>query len=359
MRIGVPAEVKQDEYRVAITPAGAFELVQRGHEVVLEAGAGAGAGCPDEDYAAVGATIADAAAAWACELVVKVKEPDPTEFAFLRDDQVLFTYLHLAANPSVADALRRAGTTAMAYETLQDRDGRLPLLAPMSEIAGRLAVQAGARFLERPMGGSGVLLGGIAGVARGSVTIIGAGSVGVNAAVAAMGMRTNVTVLDTSLQRLRELEATVGDRVTLLHCTRLALRELLPTTDLLVGAALLPGARSPQLVQRDDLGLMRPGSVIVDVAVDQGGCVATSQPTTHSDPVIKVDGITHYGVVNMPGAVPVTSTRALSNATLPYIELIADEGLAGAMRSREELRSGLNVQAGKITNAAVAEALST
>lgn len=358
MRIGVPAEVKQDEYRVAITPAGVDELVQRGHDVVVEAGAGAGAGCPDEDYARVGATIADAADAWGCELVVKVKEPHPTEFAFLRDDQVLFTYLHLAANPGVADALRRAGTTAMAYETIQDREGRLPLLAPMSEIAGRLAVQAGARFLERPMGGSGVLLGGVAGVAPGSVAIIGAGSVGANAAVVAMGMRAHVTVLDTDLNRLRSLERTLGDRVTLLHCTRLALQELLPTTDLLVGAALLPGARTPQLVQRPDLALMRAGSVIVDVAVDQGGCVETSHPTTHSDPVFTVDGIIHYGVVNMPGAVPMTATRALSNATLPYIQLIAQEGLAGAMRSHEELRGGLNVQAGKITNAAVAEALS-
>lgn len=359
MRIGVPAEVKQDEYRVALTPAGAFELAQRGHEVVVESGAGAGAGCPDDDYARAGAIIGDAAAAWACELVVKVKEPEPSEFAFLRDDQVLFTYLHLAANPRVADALRRAGTTAMAYETIQDREGRLPLLAPMSEIAGRLAIQAGARFLERPMGGSGVLLGGVAGVAPGSVTIIGAGSVGVNAAVVAMGMRARVTVLDTSLNRLRALEGTLGGRVTLLHCTRLGLLDLLPATDLLVGAALLPGARSPQLVERGDLALLRPGSVIVDVAVDQGGCVETSRPTTHSDPVFTVDGIIHYCVVNMPGAVPVTSTHALSNSTLPYIQVIADEGLPGAMRRREELRGGLNVQAGKITNAAVAEALST
>ena len=358
MRIGVPAEVKQDEYRVPLTPAAVFELVQRGHQVVVQAGAGAGADCSDEDYAAAGAIIGDAAEAWASELVVKVKEPEPSEFAFLRDDQVLFTYLHLAANPSVADALRRAGTTAVAYETIQDRHGNLPLLAPMSEIAGRLAVQVGARFLERPAGGSGVLLGGVAGVDRGSVTIIGAGSVGVNAAAVAMGLRANVTVLDTSLQRLRALEATIGDRVTLLHCTRLDLRRILPTTDLLVGAANLPGARTPQLVRREDLALMREGSVIVDVAVDQGGCVETSRPTTHSDPVFRVDGIIHYGVVNMPGAVPVTATRALSNAILPYVQIIADEGLAGAMRSREELRGGLNVQAGKITNAAVAEALS-
>ncbi|MEQ8833648.1 MAG: alanine dehydrogenase [Miltoncostaeaceae bacterium] len=358
MRIGVPAEVKQDEYRVALTPAGAYELVQHGHEVVVEAGAGEGAGCPDEQYVSVGAAIGDAAAAWAGDLVVKVKEPQPQEFGFLHDDLTLFTYLHLAADAGVADALRRSGSTALAYETIEDRYGRLPLLAPMSEIAGRLAVQAGARFLERPLGGSGVLLGGVAGVAPGSVVIIGAGVVGVNAAMVATGVQAHTAVLDVDLERLRQLEGILAGRVTLLHSTRLALEELLPTADLVVGAVLRPGARAPHLITRASLGLMRPGSVIVDVAVDQGGCIETSRPTTHSDPVFTVDGITHYCVANMPGAVPVTATRALCNATLPYIQMIADEGLAGAMRRNEALRGALNVQAGKIMNAAVAEALS-
>lgn len=359
MRIGVPAEVKQDEYRVALTPAGAYELVHHGHEVWVESGAGEGAGCPDADYERVGARVGDAAAAWGGDLVVKVKEPQPSEFAFLHDDLMLFTYLHLAANPGVADALRRSGTTGLAYETIEDREGRLPLLAPMSEIAGRLAIQAGARYLERPLGGSGVLLGGVAGVAPGSVVIIGGGNVGLNAAVVAAGIQAHVAILDTDLNRLRDLEGILAGRVTLLHSTRLAIEELLPTADLVVGAVLRPGARAPHLVTRASLDLMRPGSVIVDVAVDQGGCIESSRPTTHSDPVFTVGGVTHYCVANMPGAVPVTATRALCNATLPYVQLIADEGLAGAVRRREELRGGINVQAGKIMNAAVAEALSS
>ena len=358
MKVGVPTETKQDEYRVALTPAGAYELVDRGHEVCVEAGAGEGAGFSDGAYERVGARIGTVQQAWDADLVVKVKEPQPAEYAFLHDDLLLFTYLHLAANPGVADALRRSGTTGLAYETLEDRQGRLPLLAPMSEIAGRLAIQAGARYLERPLGGSGVLLGGVAGVAPGMVVVIGGGSVGLNAALVASGMQARVAVLDTDLNRLRELEGILAGRVTLLHSTRLALEELLPVADLVVGAVLRPGARAPHLLTRDSLPLMRPGSVIVDVAVDQGGCIETSRPTTHSDPVFTVEGITHYCVGNMPGAVPVTATRALGNATLPYIQLIADEGLAGAIRRREELRSAINVQAGKIMHAAVAEALS-
>lgn len=357
MRVGVPAEVKPDEYRVALTPAGAHELVRHGHDVWVQHGAGTGSGISDEAYERAGARIGDAEAAWGCDLVLKVKEPQPQEYAFLRDDQVLFTYLHLAANPGVADALRRAGTTAIAYETVEDRAGRLPLLAPMSEIAGRLAVQAGARHLERPAGGRGVLLGGVAGVAPGSVVVIGAGIVGTNAAVVAAGMQAHVAVLDTSLERLRELELALAGRVTLLHSTRLAIEELLPTADLVVGAVLLPGARAPRLVTREALRLMRPGSVIVDVSVDQGGCVETSRPTTHSDPVFEVDGVVHYAVTNMPGAVPVTATRALSNATLPYVLRIADEGVDGAVARHEELRPGVNVREGKLTNAAVAAAL--
>jgi len=357
VRVGVPAEVKPDEYRVALTPAGAHELVRHGHDVWVQHGAGTGSGISDEAYERAGARIGDAEAAWGCDLVLKVKEPQPQEYAFLRDDQVLFTYLHLAANPGVADALRRAGTTAIAYETVEDRAGRLPLLAPMSEIAGRLAVQAGARHLERPAGGRGVLLGGVAGVAPGSVVVIGAGIVGTNAAVVAAGMQAHVAVLDTSLERLRELELALAGRVTLLHSTRLAIEELLPTADLVVGAVLLPGARAPRLVTREALRLMRPGSVIVDVSVDQGGCVETSRPTTHSDPVFEVDGVVHYAVTNMPGAVPVTATRALSNATLPYVLRIADEGVDGAVARHEELRPGVNVREGKLTNAAVAAAL--
>jgi alanine dehydrogenase len=357
VRVGVPAEVKPDEYRVALTPAGAHELVRHGHDVWVQHDAGAGSGLADEAYERAGARIGDAEAAWGCDLVLKVKEPQPSEYAFLHDDQILFTYLHLAANPGVADALRRAGTTAIAYETVEDRAGRLRLLAPMSEIAGRLAVQAGARHLERPAGGRGVLLGGVAGVAPGSVVVIGAGIVGTNAAVVAAGMQAHVAVLDTSLERLRDLELALAGRVTLLHSTRLAIEELLPTADLVVGAVLVPGARAPRLVTREALRLMRPGSVIVDVSVDQGGCVETSRPTTHSDPVFEVDGIVHYGVANMPGAVPVTATRALANATLPYVLRIADEGVDGAIARHEELRPGVNVRAGKLTNAAVAAAL--
>jgi alanine dehydrogenase len=357
MRVGVPAEVKSDEYRVALTPAGAYELVRHGHDVWVEHDAGLGSGLSNEAYERVGARVGDAGAAWGCDLVMKVKEPQPSEFGFLRDDQVLFTYLHLAANRGVADALRRAGTTAVAYETVEDRAGRLPLLAPMSEIAGRLAVQAGARFLERPQGGRGVLLGGVAGVAPGSVVVIGGGIVGTNAAVVAAGMQAHVAVLDTNLGRLRELEPTLAGRVTLLHSTRLAIEELLPTADLVIGAVLLPGAIAPRLVSRDALRLMRPGSVIVDVAVDQGGCIETTRPTTHSDPVFTVDGVVHYCVANMPGAVPVTATRALGNATLPYALRIADEGLAGALRALEDLRPGVNVRDGKVVNVAVAEAL--
>jgi alanine dehydrogenase len=357
MRVGVPAEVKEDEYRVAMTPAGANELVRHGHEVWLERGGGEGSDFPDAAYERVGVRIGDAAAAWGCELVLKVKEPQPSEFGYLQDDQVLFTYLHLAANPGVADALRRAGTTAVAYETVEDAAGRLPLLAPMSEIAGRLAVQAGARHLERPQGGRGVLLGGVAGVAPGSVVVIGGGIVGTNAAIVAVGIQAHVAVLDTDLGRLRELELALAGRMTLLHSTRLAIEELLPTADLVVGAVLLPGARAPTLVSREALGLMRPGAVIVDVAVDQGGCIETSRPTTHSDPVYEVDGVVHYCVANMPGAVPVTATRALGNATLPYILRIAEAGLDEAVAADPGLEPGINVRHGAIVNEAVAEAL--
>lgn len=357
MRVGVPTEVKSDEYRVALTPAGALELVHRGHEVCVQSGAGLGASFTDDDYAAVGARVGDAPDCWNADLVLKVKEPVPAEFGFLRDDQVLFTYLHLAANRGVAEALCRAGTTALGYETVEDRRGRLPLLAPMSELAGRLAVQAGARYLERPHGGRGVLLGGVAGVAPGRVAIIGAGIVGMNAAVVATGMQAQVTIIDRDIERLRTLEVTLGGRVTLLYATRLAIAETVAEADLVIGAVLLPGARAPRLVTREMIGRMRAGSVIVDVSVDQGGCIETTRPTTHSDPVYEVDGVLHYCVANMPGAVPVTATPALANATLPYVLRLADDGVAAAVRGDPGLRQGLNVRDGKIANAAVAAAL--
>ena len=354
MRIGVPRETKIDEYRVAVTPAGADELIRRGHEVRVERGAGSGAGLEDRAYERVGATIGDAAQCWGCDLVVKVKEPQADEFALLRQDQILFTYLHLAAYPAVADALREAGTTAIAYETVEDERGRLPLLAPMSEVAGRLAVQAGAQVLEKPAGGRGVLLGGVAGVSPGRVVIIGGGQVGINAAMIASGMQAQVAVLDVDLGRLRELELVIGGRIELLHSTRLAVEEHIADADLVVGAVLVPGDRAPRVITREMLGVMRPGSVIVDVAVDQGGCVETTRPTTHSDPTYVVDEVVHYCVANMPGAVPVTSTRALSNATLPYVLAIADEGFEGAVERLPALGPGLNTRAGELVNPVVA-----
>ena len=353
MRIGVPRETKSDEYRVAMTPAGVDELVRRGHEVWVEFQAGAGAGFDDRAYERVGAMLGDAEAAWGCDLVVKVKEPQAEEFPLLREDQVLFTYLHLAAYPGVADALLTAGTTSVAYETVTD-DGHLPLLAPMSEVAGRLAVQAGARALERPEGGRGVLLGGVAGVSPGRVVVIGGGQVGINAAIVASGMQAQVTVLDIDLHRLRELELVIGGRIELLHSTRLAIEEQIATADLVVGAVLVPGDRAPRVVTREMLTMMQPGSVVADVAVDQGGCFETTHPTTHSDPTYVVEGVIHYCVANMPGAVPVTSTRALSNATLPYAVTIADHGLDAAVERLPALEPGVNTRAGKIVNETVA-----
>jgi alanine dehydrogenase len=357
MRVGVPREVKPDEYRVAMTPAGADELVRAGHEVLVESMAGTGAGFPDEAYEAVGAYVVDAEAAWGSELVLKVKEPQPAEIAFLRDDLTLFTYLHLAANRAVAGALLAAGTTGIAYETVQDATGRLPLLAPMSEIAGRLAVQAGARYLERPQGGRGVLLGGVAGVAPGSVVVLGGGTVGINAAMVAAGMQAHVAVVDTNLNRLRDLELVLAGRVTLLHSTRLAVAELVSQADLVIGAVLVPGARAPVLVDRAALRRMRPGSVVVDVAVDQGGCLETTRPTTHSNPVYVEEGVVHYCVSNMPGAVPATSTQALCNATLPYALLLATLGVEQTIAQRQDIALGVNTRHGEVVNPAVAQAL--
>lgn len=357
MSIGVPREVKSDEYRVALTPAGADEMVRAGHDVLVEHLAGEGAGLPDRVYESVGAHIVDADAAWGCDLVLKVKEPQPSEFRFLRDDLVLFTYLHLAANRPVAEALLAAGTTGIAYETVQDAEGRLPLLAPMSEIAGRLSVQAGARYLERPQGGRGVLLGGVAGVAPGSVVVLGGGTVGINAAMVAAGMQAHVAVVDTNLNRLRDLELVLAGRVTLLYSTRLAVADLVASADLVIGAVLVPGARTPVLVDRAALRRMQPGSVVVDVAVDQGGCIETARPTTHSDPVYVEEGVVHYCVSNMPGAVPATSTQALCNATLPYALLLANRGVDAAAAERRDIALGVNTRGGEIVNPAVAEAL--
>jgi alanine dehydrogenase len=288
---------------------------------------------------------------------VKVKEPQQQEFTFLRNDLTLFTYLHLAANPAVADALVSAGTTAIAYETVTDREGRLPLLAPMSEIAGRLSVQAGAKHLEKPHGGRGVLLGGVAGVAPGNVVVLGGGIVGINAAMVAVGMQAHVTVVDVDLSRLRDLELVLAGRVTFIYSTRLAIAELVRDADLVVGAVLVPGAKAPRLVTREMLATMRPGSVIVDVAVDQGGCIETTRPTTHSDPTYVVDDVVHYCVANMPGAVPVTSTQALCNATLPSIVRLAESGVESALDLDAGLREGVNTRGGQVTNQAVAAAL--
>jgi len=357
MRIGVPAEIKTDEYRVAITPAGVRELVERGHEVVVEAGAGAGSAIADAEFAAQGAALAPRPQEVfeRADLILHVKELQPEEIALLRPGQALFTYLHLAPDPAQARALCASGATCIAYETVEDARGRLPLLAPMSEIAGRIATQAGAFMLERPLGGRGILLGGVPGVAAADVVVIGGGVVGMNAAFIAIGMAADVFVVDKSIDRLRELDAALGGRCSTVHATTLAVEELLPRADLVIGAVLVPGARAPFVVRREQLALMKPGAVLVDVAIDQGGCFETSRPTTHRRPTFEVDGIAHYCVANMPGAVPITATRALTNATLPYVLELADRGVVEATRRDPGLRLGVNVAGGRITHPAVAE----
>jgi alanine dehydrogenase len=356
-KIGVVKEIKSDEYRVALTPAGARELVRRGHEVLVETGAGKGSAVPDERYEAVDARIAPVDEVWGeSEMVLKVKEPLPSEYGLLRDGQILFTYLHLAANAELTQALVDSGAACVAYETVETANGALPLLAPMSEIAGRLAAQAGAYFLEKPQGGRGLLLGGVAGVAPGKVLIIGGGIVGYNAAVIAIGLGANVTILERSIDRMRHLEQILSGRVSLVMSSTLQIEESVRDADVVIGAVLIPGARAPKLITRQMLGTMKNGAVFVDVAIDQGGCAETSRPTTHSEPVYVVEGITHYCVANMPGAVPITSTKALTNATLPYVESIADHGLAEAVALDPALARGVNVLDGKITYEAVAEA---
>ena len=359
MRIGVPREVKDDEYRVAITPAGVREMVEHGHEVAIESGAGEGSAITDGEFESQGARISsDATEVFAeAEMVLKVKEPQPEEIEMLRPGQLVFTYLHLAPDPEQTRGLRKSGATAIAYETVEDAQGRLPLLAPMSEIAGKIATQAGAFMLEKPLGGRGILLGGVPGVAAANVMVIGGGVVGMNAAFIAIGMEADVFVYDKSIDRLRELDVIFNGRCSTVFSTTLAVEEMLPRADLVIGAVLVHGARAPFVVRREQLAMMKPGAVLVDVAIDQGGCFETSRPTTHREPTFEVDGIIHYCVANMPGAVPITSTQALTNATLPYAIALADNGVAGAIKKDPGLRLGVNVAGGEVTHPAVAEAV--
>jgi alanine dehydrogenase len=355
MRIGVAKEIKPDEYRVALTPAGALELINNGHEVAVETGAGLGSSFPDEAYQRVGVQITSVDDVWGSDLLLKVKEPITAEYKRIREGQILFTYLHIAADEPLTHALIDSGVTAVAYETVE-LGGGLPLLAPMSEVAGRLAPQAGAYFLEKPLGGRGLLLGGVPGVAPGKVVIIGGGVVGYNAAVIALGLGAQVTILDRSIDRMRHLEEVLSGRVTLLMSSTLQVAASVEDADLVIGAVLVPGALAPKLVTREMIAGMKEGAVVVDVAIDQGGCFETSHATTHADPVYVVDGVTHYCVANMPGGVPVTSTKALTNATLPYVEAIANKGLRAAVAADPALARGVNVIDGKVTYEAVAEA---
>ena len=359
MKVGVPTEIKEDEYRVSLTPAGARELTDRGHEVLIQAGAGDGSSIPDEVYVSQGARIVpDAAAVFEqAEMVLGVKEPQPAEVEMLRPEHTLFTFLHLAPAPELTRGLQESGATCVAYETVEDAQGRLPLLAPMSEVAGKIATQAGAFFLEKPLGGRGVLLGGVSGVAAATVMVIGGGAVGMNAAFIAIGMEADVFVFDVSIDKLRELDVAFGGRASTVFSSTLAVEEMLPRADLVIGAVLVHGAKAPRVVRREQLELMKRHAVLVDVAIDQGGCFETSHPTTHRDPVFQIDGITHYCVANMPGAVPITSTHALTNATLPYVLALADHGVTEAARRDPGLRLGINVAGGTVTHPAVAEAV--
>jgi alanine dehydrogenase len=359
MKVGVPTEVKPDEYRVALTPAGARELREAGHELLMQAGAGEGSSIADAAYVAQGARIVpDAESVFGeAEMVLKVKEPQPAEAELLRPGQILFTYLHLAADRELTLALSHSGATCIAYETVEDADGKLPLLAPMSEIAGKLATQAGAFMLERPFGGRGILLGGVPGVAAATVMIIGGGVVGMNAAFIAIGMEADVFVFDKSIDRLRGLDMVLAGRASTVYSSTLSIEEMLPRADLVIGAVLVHGARAPRVVRREQLRLMKPGAVLVDVSIDQGGCFETSRPTTHSDPTYVVDGILHYCVANMPGAVPITSTYALTNATLPYVLELAEHGVHGAVARDPGLRLGVNIAGGRVTHPAVAGSL--
>jgi alanine dehydrogenase len=359
LTVGVPTEVKNNEYRVALTPDGVRELRQHGVDVVVQAGAGRSSAIDDDAYATAGASLATTAAeVWErADLICKVKEPQPDEYAYLRPDQVVFTYLHLAAYPAVADALLAAGTTSVAYETVQSGSGALPLLAPMSEVAGRMATQIGAHYLQRENGGRGVLLGGAPGVRPGRVVVLGAGNVGWNSAWIAAGMEAEVLLLDKDLDRLRFTDQIHRGRIMTLASNRGAVERALADADLVVGAVLVAGGRAPMVVTEDMVKGMRPGAVIVDVAVDQGGCIETTHETTHDDPVYEVHGVLHYAVGNIPGAVPSTSTYALTNATLPYLVDIATKGVEQAITDDPALALGVNTAAGHVTHAVVAEAL--
>src|SRR3954466_11919023 len=357
MIVGVPKEVKTDEYRVAMTPVGVDELTRGGHTVLIEAGAGSGSGITDEQYAQHGAEIvADGTTIWhRADLVVKVKEPIPEEWPHMREGQIVFTYFHFAASEDLTRAVMNSGCTAIAYETIKDAKGTLPLLTPMSEVAGRMSIQEGAKFLERPFQGRGILLGGVPGVAPANVVVLGGGVVGANAAKVAAGLGANVLILDINLDRLRYLDDVMPPNVTTLFSDRHAILDSISRADLVIGAVLIPGARTPMLVRRDDLAKMPPRAVIIDVAIDQGGCIETSRPTTHANPTYIVDDILHYCVTNMPGAVGRTSTHALTNVTLPYALQIAKKGLDGACRENPGLAAGVNIREGQVTNAAVAE----
>ena len=358
MIIGIPKEIKNNENRVSLTPAGAQELIAHGHTVYVQHTAGENSGFPDEAYTAAGATILptieDVYAI--AEMIIKVKEPIKQEYKLVRKGQLLFTYFHFACDRELTEAMLESGATCLAYETVVDRNGGLPLLIPMSEVAGRMAAQEGARFLEKPQGGRGVLLGGVPGVKPAKVLVLGGGIVGTNAALIAAGFGADVTLCDISLPRLRYLSETMPKNVKTLFSSRYNIEQELPTTDLVIGAVLIPGAKAPHLVTRDMLKLMRPGTVLVDVAIDQGGCFETSHPTTHAEPIFEVDGIVHYCVANIPGAVPCTSTLALTNATLPYAIKLADMGWEAACRADAGLAKGLNVVDGKVTFPGVAEA---
>ena len=359
MRIGVPSEIKIHEYRVGLMPASVRELTQSGHTVTVQSGAGLGVGCSDEDYRAAGAQLApDAAAVFAaCDLVVKVKEPQLAECAMLRPGQVLFTYLHLAADRAQAEGLMKSGAVAIAYETVTAPDGSLPLLVPMSEVAGRMSIQVGAYYLQKAQGGRGVLLGGVAGIPPGKVVVIGGGVAGTNAVEMAHGLRADVTVIDRSLPRLRALDVQFHGAVQTIYSTAESIERAVTDADLVIGAVLVPGAAAPKLVTEAMIKGMRAGTVVVDIAIDQGGCFATSRPTTHADPVYVLHGVTHYCVTNMPGAVARSSALALNNATLPYVKALAGKGWKDALEADAGLRNGLNVVEGRVVHAAVARDL--
>lgn len=356
MIIGVPKEIKEQEYRVALLPSGAYQLIKRGHEVVVERGAGLGAGYPDDEYQQAGAKVLDSHKEIfdRADLIVKVKEPLPEEFSLLRRGQILFTYLHLAASRGLTEALMKSGVTALAYETVEV-NRRLPLLEPMSEIAGRMSILVGGYFLQKHFGGSGVLLGGVPGVLPGKVVVLGGGAAGINAARMAQGLGADVTILEVDLERMRFLDITLHTAHTL-YSNESHLLELMPNVDLLIGAVLVPGAKAPKLIGRAMLRQMRPGSVLVDIAIDQGGCAETSRPTTHHNPVFVEEGVTHYCVANMPGAYARTATQALTNVTYRYIELLADYGLAEACEKQPALVSGVNITSGNVTHRAIADA---